>query len=278
MLLIFFNTVIFYWQYWHWKKSSTLLFTQQMWNHRSQVSQPKKSFATPSSSPQALHSQSSSSSSFSTSSSLDDSGGMYHQFLFSPCVQTPPPLFLTPPLALTPLPCFFWCSFSVFLSSRSSFLFCFASSACLFCLTFSLYISTCLSLVKRCDFVTTQGCFCFDWFISGNMNESYKFTGMTPVASSGLMCIAVGDVWFSCWLEEVDGWGLVKVAADCCCGVMLIALSPLKRLLLIASLSSGNIPHFWNPFFYQRNSNWLPRFFEYSGKIGFATVDRVRPF
>ena len=136
-----------------------------MWNHRSQVSHTKKSFAKPSSSPQALHSQSSSSSSSTSSSSVDDcSGGIYTQFLFPPRVRIPPPpLFLSPPLVLTSL-CFFYCSFSFssFLCSRSFFLFCFAASSCLFLFIFSLYISMCSSLVKRCDLVTTRSCFCFD--------------------------------------------------------------------------------------------------------------------
>ena len=78
---------------------------------------------------------------------------------------------------------------------------------------------------------------------------------MTPVATSGLLCIAVGDAWSSsgagsCWLEEFVGcWLGLEVAADCCCGLMVFALSPLKQRLSIASLSSGNIPCFWNHFF-----------------------------
>ena len=87
------------------------------------------------------------------------------------------------------------------------------------------------------------------------MNELYKFAEMTPVATSGLLCVAVGDVSSSsgagsCWLEEVVGcWLGLEVAADCCFGLLAFALLPLKRLLSIASLSSGDIPHFWNPFF-----------------------------
>ena len=82
------------------------------------------------------------------------------------------------------------------------------------------------------------------------MNELYKFAGMNPVPTSGLLCIAVGDVWSSsgtesCWLEEVVGcWLGLEVAADCSCGVLVFALSPLKQILLIASLFSGDIPHF----------------------------------
>ena len=87
------------------------------------------------------------------------------------------------------------------------------------------------------------------------MNELYKFAGITPVATSGLMCVAIGDVCSSsragsCWLEEVVGcWLGLEIVADCCYGMLVFALSPLKRLLSIASLFSGDIPHFWNPFF-----------------------------
>ena len=180
-------------------------------NHQLHVSHPIKSFTTPSSSPQALHSQSSSSLSVfqslcSTSyySVVDSSGGNC-QFLFPPRVQIPPPLFLILPLALTPLPHLFCFSFAAFLCSHSSFLFCLASSAC----PFSSYIWTCLSLFNRHDFVTTRGGFCFGWSISGMKEELYKLAGMIPVATSGLLCF--GDVWSSsgtgsCWLE---------VAADC---------------------------------------------------------------
>ena len=110
------------------------------------------------------------------------------------------------PLVLTPLPHLFCFSFAAFLCSHSSFLFCLASSACLF----SSYIWTCSSLFNRHDFVTTRGGFCFGWFISGMTKELYKLAGMIPVATSGLLCF--GDVWSSsgtesCWLEEV--------AADC---------------------------------------------------------------
>ena len=47
MLLIFFNTVMFLLTILALKKIISTLFTQRMWNHRSQVSHPKKSFATP---------------------------------------------------------------------------------------------------------------------------------------------------------------------------------------------------------------------------------------
>ena len=163
MLLIFFNTVMFLLTILALKKFISTLFTQRMWNHRSQVSHPKKSFATPSSSPQALHSQSSSSSCSTSSSSVDDSsGGIYSQFLFPPRVQIPPPLFLCPPLVLTPLLCFFCCSFSAFLCSRSFFLFLFGFIFLPFLLIFSSYILMCSSLVERRDLVTARGCFCFD--------------------------------------------------------------------------------------------------------------------
>ena len=135
----------------------------------------------------------------------------------------------------------FFCCFPL-LSLMLPFLFGF------FCLlffeTFSSYIGTWLSLFDRHNFVTTRGDFCFGWFISGMTKELYKLAGVTPVATSELLC--VGDVWSSsgtgsCWLEEV--------AADCCCWLFVIAFSPLKRLLSIASLSSDDIPRFRNPFF-----------------------------
>ena len=110
--------------------------------------------------------------------------------------------------------------------------------------TFSLYIWMCLPLVKRCNFVTTQGGFCFGWFISGMTNKLYKLADMMPVVTSGLLYVedvSSSSGTGSCWLEEV--------AADCCCWLLVIALSPLKRLLSIASLFSGYIPHFWNTFF-----------------------------
>ena len=190
----------------------TFVYTTDV-DHQPHVSHPIKSFATPSSSPQALHPQSSSSLSVfqslcSTSyyySVVDSSGGNC-QFLFPPRVQIPSPLFLILPLVLTPLPHLFCFFFAAFLCSHSSFLFCLASSACLF----SSYIWTCSSLFNRHDFVTTRGGFCFGWFISGMTKELYKLAGMIPVATSGLLCF--GDVWSSsgtesCWLEEV--------AADC---------------------------------------------------------------
>ena len=196
MLLIFFNTVMFLLtiQYWHWKKSSALLFTQWMWNRCDRrchiLKSPEKSFATPLFSPQALHSQSSSSSCSTSSSFVDDSsGGIYSHFLFPPCVRIPPPLFLCLPLVLTPLLCFFCFPLLMLIFP---FLFGFFLP---FLLIFSSYILMCSSLVKRHDLVTTWVCFCFDWFISGKMNELYKFAGMTPVLPQVCYCVLpLGDV------------------------------------------------------------------------------------
>ena len=77
-----------------------------------------------------------SSCSASSSSVVDSSSDMYCQFLFSPRVRMPPPLFLILPLVFTPLPCFFCFSFADFLCFRSSFLFCLGFSACVFSETF----------------------------------------------------------------------------------------------------------------------------------------------
>ena len=61
-------------------------------------------------------------------------GGTHDQFLLSPCVCIPPPLFLIKSLVLAPVPLFFFCfSFCAFLCSLSSFCF----FLCLFSSDFS---------------------------------------------------------------------------------------------------------------------------------------------